>query len=117
DDQGNFGDSHCQIGSGATADYSDCTGLFALSIPFTIGTAFTFHIEFSGNAVAVTHVTNVGQVGDSGYDLAHSLLWGGISDVRVGGTTITDFDFGSGSGYDWRLSSIPTTSVPEPATL
>jgi hypothetical protein len=90
-------------------------GLLLFDIPFTFGTEFTMHIEFRGASSAIGEISSA--EASASFDLANSIYWGGFSSVTVGGTTVSAYDFTSDSGFDWRRSSIPQNSVPEPASL
>lgn len=112
---GSTGGSHCNTNGIASNDYTDCTGLFTITIPFVWGAPFDLLIDLDATAQAAGNAD--GKVASSTYDLANSFLWGGISDVTGGGSVVTNYQFTSDSGYDWRVSSIPTNGVPEPASL
>jgi hypothetical protein len=118
DDLGASISQQCQrLGLSTTSQAGDCFGTFSFDIPFTFGTEFDLLIQFQGNASANTNAV-LTHIGEASYDLANSVYWGGISNVRANGQTLTSFDLQSDSGYDWRMSSIPNGgTAPEPGTL
>ena len=104
----------CEI-NGAFTACANTFGLFSFDIPFTWGVDDPLGIQFTAHSQVVGVRDFV--IASASYDFAHSILWGGLSDVRANGIQVTDYDYRSGSGYDWRMSSIAQNPVPEPATL
>ncbi|GEM_PF-5081424 len=94
----------------------DVSGLFAVDIPFIFGSPFILTLEVSGQTNAGIGATSPGPGGASAsFDLAHSIDWGGISSVTSNGVAVP-YSLTSESGFDWSMSQIPTTSVPEPSS-
>lgn len=102
-------------------------------IPFAyemeLVTEFVFGSTLPFELLMVAAAQGFGGVdSDSGSDLyanatasvqaLNSAYWGGLSVSLLDGTAVTDYDFSSGSGTDWRRSFVPTPSsdVPEPST-
>ena len=98
--------------NGSQTDCPETFGLFSFDIPFIWGVDDPFLIGFTGSAFAKGEIDS--SVASASYDLADSIYWGGFSNVRANGMQVTNYDYRSGSGFDWRVSSIP---VPEPVSL
>lgn len=99
---------------------TQCFGqLFTFDIPFVFGSELeTRYIVDGLPSIAPGNQAGIPRSGTVSYDLSNSIYWGGISSVTVGGQVVTDYGFDSGSGYDWRQSSVPTNgTAPEPGTL
>lgn len=87
-------------------------GYWDIPLPFQPGQAVEILIEAGASAYGVYNQTTNG----SAYaDFSSSLYWGGISAVRVGGTTTTAFTALGEGGADWKLDHAPSSVVPEPA--
>lgn len=95
---------------------AEALGFFTFDIRFICGQDLPFVFRVDGFAVAMTHDDGIEAIAT--YDFGHRFVWGGFSNVRVGTTAVTDYDYRSGTGHDWRLSSIDNgpSNVPEPAT-
>lgn len=102
-------------------------------IPFAyemeLVTEFVFGSTLPFELLMVAGAQGFGGVdSDSGTDLyanatasvqaLNSAYWGGLSVSLLDGTDVSDYDFSSGSGTDWRRSFVPTppSDVPEPST-
>ncbi|RYG21543.1 PEP-CTERM sorting domain-containing protein [bacterium] len=79
-----------------------------IEVPVTLDQEFDLQLSINGFASAWTHGAGYGKV-----DMAHSVYWGGIDSLIVGGQSIP-FDLVSASGTNWKNSFAP---VPEPASM
>ena len=69
----------------------------------------------SSSKAPLKRPTTTGARNAAGYDLSHSLYWGGIpAQLSVNGQAVTDYALSSASGTDYRLSLAPP--VPEPTS-
>lgn len=100
---------------GAQSAFADCYGEMLFDVTFTLGSDLGMSLDFSAFSSVVGN--SAAHVAGAAADFANSLYWGGFSNLRVGGTTLTDYVFASGSGFDWNRSYFPTNGVPEPGSL
>jgi hypothetical protein len=87
-------------------------GMFSVLLPFTWGQEVNLMLQWVAGTSATGEADSAIQTAN--YDFANSIYWGGITTVTAGGTQVSEYQFSSDSGYDWRISSIP--AVPEPAS-
>lgn len=91
--------------------HGDSFGWYSATVAIQIGYAAPLDIELTGSAQGAYEY-------DTGlpaatFDLGHSLYWGGISSVTVGGVNLASYSVASASGLDYSASLVP---VPEPST-
>lgn len=90
----------------------DPSGIYTMTVPFFFGTAEGMSVNLTAGAADMQPFG-----GSANDDLAHSVYWGGISDVTANGVPVSSFTVTSDSGTDWSKSFVPAqTSVPEPGT-
>ena len=84
-------------------------------LTFTVGFVVGKHDEFVVKmmAVAMTSSQTSFDTNIAAADFSNTLVWGGISDVTIGGDAQSEFSGGSASGVDWTLAA--TAAIPAPA--
>ena len=87
----------------------DPFGIYTATVNFQFGFAAPLDVELESSAQAPCQ-DNLNP-GSASFDLAHSLYWGGISNVTVGGQAVNGFSVSSASGTNNANSLAP---VPEP---
>lgn len=86
-------------------------GMQTATFSFTYGVAF----DLSGGLTVEAYNDGL-QASSISVDMAHSVYWGGISNVTANGLPVSSFTVISNSGTDWSQSFVPsTTPVPEPS--
>lgn len=110
---GAFDMTHNGSLNGKTGSSGDAFGVFTATGHFQFGFAAPIDVELTGSAQTRLDFSFLS--GTATFDLAHSLYWGGLSDVRDNaGNLVTKFSISSDSGVDWTHSLAP---VPEPSSL
>lgn len=98
--------------SGASApDFSrSISDTVTMAVPFIYGTPFTLGI-YANAAAGMRSSSGVPGNSQASVQFQNTLVWGGISNMFVGGTstTTTDYTVAAASGVDWR------GVVPSPA--
>jgi len=87
---------------------------FNISFFFTVGTPFQFTMSMQ------LDIDRTGtDPGAADINFFNTVAWNGISSVTLGGTPVSDFDFDSLSGLDYRESfaEVPASPVPEPGSV
>lgn len=109
---GAFDMTHSGRLNGQTGFSGDPFGVFTATGHFQYGFAAPIDVELTGSAQTRLDLSFVS--GTATFDLAHSLYWAGLSDVRDNaGNLVTTFSISSDSGVDWTRSLVP---VPEPSS-
>jgi len=93
----------------------DPFGTYSATIPFTFGVAAPLDVELTGTA-QVGYYLDPG-VAVASFDMAHSLYWGGITNVKAGSADVSSFVTTSVSGTNYHNSLAPPVPEPGPALL
>jgi hypothetical protein len=88
-------------------------GVYSAIVSFQYGVSIPIEVELQSSAVA--EYDNLGGPGGAQFDLAHSLYWGGITDLTAGGSPVGTFTVTSDSGANYADSFVPP-AAPEPGT-
>lgn len=97
-----------------TGAHGDALTTYFVTGHFAVGDPVPLDVELTGSAQSSHTFTGDGS---ASFDLSHSLYWGGITNVSIGGTPVNSYTLTSDSGTDWTRSFAPSTGVPEPSTL
>lgn len=81
-----------------------------LAVPVTYGQSFTLGIYAYASA-GMRSSSGVPGSSSSSLDFSHSLYWGGISSMMVGGSPAPGFTVNSASGINWA------NPIPEPTSI
>jgi hypothetical protein len=87
----------------------DPFGLYSATVTFQFGFNTPLDVELTGSAQAAYSFDD--GLPTASFDLAHSLYWGGITDININGTPVGGVVIASASGTDYSVSLAP---VPEP---
>jgi hypothetical protein len=87
---------------------------FFFDIPFQVGVPV--QVMLRAITVAGLGATPATTSSSALLDFGHTINWGGIVSVTVGGVPLTNYTVTSASGTDWR-GPIRPTAVPEPTTV
>ena len=99
---------------GAPEYRGDAFGTYSAAVSFQFGIAAPLDVELFGLAQSAYNISG-SSPGHASFDLGHSLYWGGISNVSVGGQPISNYSIASASGTDYSRSFAPSP-VPEPGS-
>jgi hypothetical protein len=82
----------------------DPFGSYSATITFQFGFAMPLDVELTG--IAQTSCQGNPNPGSSSFDLSHSLYWGGISGVSIGGQAVSSFSVSAESGTGYVNSAV-----------
>jgi hypothetical protein len=91
----------------------DPFGVYSATVSFQYGVPTPIELELQGTAGA-SYETET-DPGAAQFDLAHSLYWGGLTDLTAAGVPVDVFTVTSDSGTNYADSFVPS-AAPEPAT-
>jgi len=107
------GSSTTSLDTVARGIFRDNIIITAPGIPNGTPGTLTYAVSLTGSAQARLDFSFLS--GTASFDLAHSLYWAGLSDVRDNtGKLVAVYAISSDSGVDWTQSLVP---VPEPSSL